>query len=78
MSPKGYRHEVVKRALVDRWIRARPEDCWVIQETTLGLSEDTCLEPDIVVYPRRIGLKGLTGGNVLLVVEIADSSLAYD
>ena len=41
MSPKGNHHEVVKRALVDRWIRARPEDCHLIQETTFHLSEQT-------------------------------------
>src|SRR5580704_5658098 len=66
MSPKGLAHEVVKSALVDRWIRARPEDCRLALETTFRLSEDTYLEPDIVVYPRAIGLKGLTGTNVLL------------
>ena len=47
-------------------------------ETTFRLSEDTYLEPDVVVYPRTSGLRGLTGANVLLVVEIADSSLRYD
>jgi Uma2 family endonuclease len=78
MSPKGIRHEVVKRALVDRWIRARPEDIHLAQETTFRLSEDTYLEPDVVIYPRTSGLRGLTGENVLLVVEIADSSLRYD
>lgn len=36
------------------------------------------LEPDVVIYPRTSGLRGLTGANVLLVVEIADSSLRYD
>jgi Uma2 family endonuclease len=78
MSPKGSRHEVVKSALVDHWIRSRPDDCRLTQETTFRLSEDTYLEPDIVIYPRTSGLLGLTGTNVLLVVEIADSSLRYD
>jgi len=78
MSPKGNQHEVVKSALVDRWIRARPDDCRLTQETTFRLSDDTYLEPDVVVYLRNVGLKGLTGTNVLLVVEIADSSLRYD
>jgi Uma2 family endonuclease len=78
MSPKGNQHEVVKIALVDRWIRARPDNCTVAQETTFRLSEDTYLEPDVAIYPRALGLAGLTGGNVLLVVEIADSSLRYD
>ena len=78
MSPKGSHHEVVKSALVDRWIRARPDDCRLAQETTFRLSEDTYLEPDVVIYPRASGVDGLTGANVLLVVEIADSSLRYD
>src|SRR5271165_5125456 len=78
MSPKGNRHELVKVALTDRWIRARPDDCRLAQETTFRLSEDTYLEPDIVVYPRTVGLTGIKGTNALLVVEIADSSLRYD
>jgi Uma2 family endonuclease len=78
MSPKGHQHGVVKSALVDLWIRSRPDDCHLTQETTFRLSEDTYLEPDVVVYPRTSGLRGLTSANVLLVVEIADSSLRYD
>ena len=58
--------------------RSRPDDCRLTQETTFRLSEDTYLEPDVVIYPRASGLRGLTGANVLLVVEIADSSLRYD
>jgi Uma2 family endonuclease len=78
MSPKGNRHEAIKIALVDRSIRARPDNCWLAQETTFRLSEDTYLEPDIVIYPRASGVTGLSRNNVLLVVEIADSSLRYD
>ena len=78
MSPKGNHHEVMKRALLDRWIRARPVEIHVAPKTTFRLSEDTYLEPDIVIYPRASGIKGLSANNVLLVVEIADSSLRYD
>ena len=78
MSPKGNRHELVKVALLRRWYRAAPETCDLAPETTFRLSDDTFLEPDVVVYPRAVGLKGLTGPNALLVVEIADSSLRYD
>jgi len=31
-----------------------------------------------VIYPRETGIRGLGADNVLLVVEIADSSLRYD
>ena len=78
MSPKGIHHEVVKKALLRRWYRLVPDDLDLVPETTFRLSEDTYLEPDVVIYPRAIGLQGLTGANALLVVEIADSSLRYD
>ena len=78
MSPKGNQHEVVKTALPDRWIRIRPDECRLTPETTFRLSADTYLEPDVVIYPRATVLTGLTGPSVLLVVEIADSSLRYD
>jgi Uma2 family endonuclease len=78
MSPKGNQHEIVKRALLDRWFRARPEEVHLAPETTFRLSEDTYLEPDVVIYPRSTGIRGLSASNILLVAEIADSSLRYD
>ena len=78
MSAKGNRHETVKVALLDRWVRARPDAVRLIPETTIRLSEDTYLEPDVVIYERAKGLKSLSGESVLLVVEIADSSIRYD
>jgi Uma2 family endonuclease len=78
MSPNGNHHEVMKAALLRRWYRITPDEVGIVPETTFRLSEDTYLEPDVVIYPRASGLRGLTGANVLLVVEIADSSLSYD
>jgi Uma2 family endonuclease len=78
MSPKGNQHESVKTALLDRWYRMRPDNCRLISETTFRLSEDTYMEPDVIVYLRAEGLKGLSGPTALLVVEISDSSLRYD
>jgi Uma2 family endonuclease len=78
MSPKGNHHEVVKTALLRRWYPLAPDHIDLTPETTFRLSEDTYLEPDVVIYPRTSGLRGLSGANVLLVVEIADSSLRYD
>jgi Uma2 family endonuclease len=77
MSPKGNQHEVLKAALLEHWYRAKPAELMLIPETTLRLSEDTFLEPDIVVYRRADGLANLNAQTALLVVEIADSSL-YD
>ena len=78
MSPKGNHHEVVKTALLRRWFRLAPDEIDLTPETTFRLSEDTYLEPDVVVYPATLEPKDLNGPNVLLVVEIADSSRRYD
>jgi Uma2 family endonuclease len=78
MSPKGNHHEVLKAALLQQWYRAAPDEFGLVPETTFRLSEDTYLEPDVVIYPRATGIRGLSANNVLLVVEIADTSLRYD
>jgi Uma2 family endonuclease len=78
MSPKGNHHEVLKAALLDHWYRHRPPELMLVPETTFHLSEDTYIEPDVVVYRRADGLKRLDGGTALLCVEIADASLGYD
>lgn len=78
MSPKGNHHEVLKAALLDHWYPRRPDELMLVPETTLRLSKETYLEPDVVVYRRADGLKRLDGGTALLCVEIADSSLGYD
>jgi Uma2 family endonuclease len=78
MSPKGNHHEVLKIALLRHWFRLAPDDCELASETTFRLSEDTYLEPDVVLFPGAIELDDIKGPNVLLVVEIADTSRRYD
>jgi Uma2 family endonuclease len=78
MSPKGSRHEILKVALNRRWQKLCPDEIQIAQETTFRLSEDTYLEPDFVIYPSEVGIVGIAGENVLLVVEVADTSTRYD
>jgi Uma2 family endonuclease len=78
MSPKGGRHEILKAALNRRWQKLCPDEDQIAQGTTFRLSEDTYLEPDFVVYPSEVGIVGIAGENVLLVVEVADTSTRYD
>jgi Uma2 family endonuclease len=78
MSPKGKQHEALKAALLAHWYISRPPEIMLIPETTLRLSKDTYLEPDIVVYRRSDGLENLNAETALLLVEIADSSIRYD
>ena len=78
MSPKGNRHEVVKNALNIYWAKRLPDRLTFTPETTFRLTPDTYLEPDFVFYDKAAGIKGLNAATAHLVVEIADTSLAYD
>jgi len=78
MSPKGLLHEVLKTALIEHWIKAKPDDLMLTPETTMRISDLTYLEPDIVLYRRSDGLAALGPRTALLVVEIADNSLSFD
>lgn len=79
MSPKGHRHEMVKKALQQHWIplvAGGPID--LITETTLCISEENFLEPEFLFWPRAVPLAEITARSALLVVEIADTRLGYD
>jgi len=78
MSPKGNWHENVKRQLNRHMVKALPDHLQLIPETTFRLSKDTFIEPDFLIYPTEVGIADIAGGNVLLAIEVADSSLNYD
>ena len=78
MSPKGNRHEVLKVALARHWGKSCPEAFAVAQETGVTLDEHVYVEPDFVVFSRNVSLSSLRGPDILLIVEVADSSLQYD
>jgi Uma2 family endonuclease len=78
MSPKGRRHEIIRNQLAFRFSRQCPDTLRVASETPLELSPDGFAEPDVLVHPADIRLPDVRGDTVLLVVEVADSSLNYD
>jgi Uma2 family endonuclease len=78
MAAKGNRHESVKAAINVLWGRACPLDDAFVPETGLRLDDHNYVEPDFIVFSRTTLLKNLRGPDVLLAVEIADSSLDYD
>lgn len=78
MSPKGARHELVKMEINRRLARVVPGDLNFIQETTLWLDDVNFVEPDFCIFPRTIMPGGQSGHDVVLAIEVADSSLAYD
>jgi Uma2 family endonuclease len=78
MSPKGARHELVKITLNEHLQRSAGRDFWVGQETTLWLDEISFVEPDFCIWPRIIMPGDMRGHDLLLAIEVADTSLSYD
>ncbi len=78
MSPKGSRHEAIKIALNLLWGRRCPPEFAFAPETGLRLDERNYLEPDFIVFERARLSVEVKGPDILLAVEVADSSLRYD
>ena len=78
MSPISRRHEVVAEDL-ERYFRARETDrVHIVNERQFNLGDDTYTKPDILVRPAEIRTPDLRGDTVLLIVEVAATSLDFD
>jgi Uma2 family endonuclease len=78
MGSEGERHSDLKTALVNILIRSLPATYVVGPDTTLRLAEDSWPEPDVFIHLDVKKTSQVRGGDALLVIEIADTSLAYD
>lgn len=78
MSPKGRRHEIIRGALALRLARQTKDDLFVVSEPQFNLDDDIYLHPDILVHPATILTPDVRGSDVLLVIEVAETSLHYD
>lgn len=81
MNPIGSLHEVVVDRLTEWSFENLPRGrAWVRVQNSIGLPElESAPEPDVAWVARRDYSRGRpVGGDVLLVIEVADSSLAYD
>lgn len=85
MAAKGFAHDRVKMAIAGELFAALDRTVFYIAvECTVRLDDVTLLEPDILVCRhadvRRSseGYVEISGADILLIVEVADSSLRYD
>jgi Uma2 family endonuclease len=84
MSPKHIAHDRIKNALTMALVRAAPPDVFVGVEATLQLAHNILVEPDITVLASSVysadpkTFARPRAEAVLLVIEVADSSLRYD
>ncbi|HVY02822.1 MAG TPA: Uma2 family endonuclease [Caulobacterales bacterium] len=80
MSPKGRFHEVA-RERIELWLDQPWRKAFnVLREHTLALDGETIVEPDFILYDgaRRIADAPLTGADIRLIIEVADTSWSYD
>lgn len=75
---KTHVHERLKSNLTAAIVRALPERLLFGVETRVDLSPSTFVEPDIVVFPKGLKREDVKGSNLLLAIEVAATSLAYD
>ena len=78
MHARPHEHELIKSALSMGFARRLPEGLWLGVATTIYLSDDTFVEPDLVIYPRGIKLEEVKGADIVLAIEVAVTSFAYD
>jgi len=81
MSPIGPRHSAFVDNLARLLIRRLPDDVIVRVQGPVALTDDTEPEPDFTVLRRRdVAYKDREAWaeDALLMIEVADSSLAYD
>ena len=78
MSPKGARHENVRHKLLSYWARRLPAEIDIGVETPLRMDQNHEPLPDCFLYPATMNVSEVEADSVLLVVEVADSSLSYD
>jgi Uma2 family endonuclease len=78
MGSEGARHSKLKALLTRCIAKALPDPLGIGPDTTLRLDDSVWLEPDLFLYPLRLEPADVRGPDALLVIEIADTSLAYD
>ena len=84
MASKGVGRDIAKSRLARLLYGATGDGLFVGVETTVRLSDRVLVDPDLVVFPhaairRNAGtFLTLAGADILLIVEIAVTSLDYD
>lgn len=78
MGSEGDRHSYFKAMLTRLVAKALPDGIGLGPDTTFRLADTAWPEPDIYLYPLTLRPAEVRGPDALLVIEIADTSLAYD
>lgn len=77
-AAKFSHHEWMKSRLNEALVLAKPPATALFVEPSVTLNDSTFVEPDLVIWPREIESQEVRGPDLLLVIEVAVSSLGYD
>jgi Uma2 family endonuclease len=76
---EGDAHQSLRMALTRQLVRTLGDDIAICTDGTLRLSDTDWPEPDFHLYPAAISKPSLVRGpDVLLIIELSQSSLPYD
>lgn len=78
MAPQNAPHMEAKRALITQLVRRLSDTFAIHVEGTLSLSPRSAPSPDIFVHAVQHKVDQVRGPDVLLLIEVSDSTLAYD
>ena len=78
MAAKGIRHENLRALLAHGLAHRLGDDIMVIAELGWRPSDDTYLEPDIIIIPAREAPSLVPAPDVRLLIEVADTSIVFD
>lgn len=71
-------HAIMEARLNHALVSAMPDHARVYLAPSITLAPNLLLEPDLAVLPRGAMIRSIRGPDVLLLIEVADSSLSYD
>jgi Uma2 family endonuclease len=78
MASDGRRHAIIADLIIQAWVTIDPAKLRVGEEKQLNLDDSTFTKPDVLVWPNGQMIPGVRGPDVLLLVEVADSTLDKD
>jgi Uma2 family endonuclease len=78
LPPEGEMHLSLRIALSRSLSRSLPDEIALTPDGTLRLGDKDWPEPDFYLFPASMRVSQVRGPDLLLVIEISDSTLAHD
>ena len=78
MAAQSAPHAIAKSELAKIIFRQLGNEAKLIVDATMKLAPKDAPEPDLYIYPPSVKLKAAKGSDLLLLIEVADSTLRRD